>query len=82
MPERKIKVTKAVRVEIEHLCADVLRIRERWMFIRDNERNESVDNAQILDAHGAARALTSKIQSTAHRIASLAMGENPGGTHV
>lgn len=71
----KVKITAEVRAEIEALCADVLRIREKWAFVERNANNPDVDNASMMEAHGDARAISSQITSRALRIASLAMGD-------
>ena len=71
----KAKITAEVRAEIDALCADVLRIREKWAFVERNANNPDVDNATMMDAHADARAISSQITSRAFRIALLAIGE-------
>lgn len=75
----KVKITTEVRAEIEALCADVVRVREKWAFIERNANNPDVDNATMMDAHGAARAISSQITSRALRIAAMAMGKKQEG---
>lgn len=72
----KVKITAEVRAEIEALCADVLRIREKWAFVERNVNNPDVDNATMMEAHGDARAISSQITSRALRIAAMAIGEH------
>lgn len=71
----KITLTAEVRNEIEGLCADVLRARDKWAFSRDNVHNGSVSNGDILNSQAEANAILRQIQGRAFRIASLAMGE-------
>ena len=75
----KIKITTEVRAEIEALCADVVRVREKWAFVERNANNPDVDNATMMDAHGAARGIQAQITSRALRIAAMAMGEKREG---
>lgn len=75
----KVKITAEVRAEIEALCADVLRVREKWAFVERNANNPDVDNGSMMDAHGDARAISSQITSRAFRIAAMAMGEKREG---